>query len=232
MLSVQTVITGILAVLLIFYVAGYLPIKSYLQHRHNKKNGIEIKECGYCARNNATKRCSGCKNIYYCSVKCQVSHWKYGHKKICKSGSSSNNKKSVNKPKKKKKTKAEKKQEFMKMLSSFSNLTQQTNDNDDEKDGQMVIDDKQLRIEYEQMIDENKLKRKFITYYSFKILGYDDNEIPPFEGDMNYGEQRITKNEMIDSMIMTKRMIVRDPELKHEMDKKIMRYKQSLTITK
>ena len=30
------------------------------------------------------KRCSGCKVLSYCSKSCQMEHWHYGHKKICK----------------------------------------------------------------------------------------------------------------------------------------------------
>ena len=70
------------------------------------------------------------------------------------------------------------------------------------------------------------MKRKYVTFYSFKALGYDDADIPPFEGSPSFGEEQISMNEMIDSMIMTKRMIVRDPELKREMDRKVLLFKQ------
>ena len=33
---------------------------------------------------NATQRCTQCKCAHYCSRKCQVSHWKSGHKEECK----------------------------------------------------------------------------------------------------------------------------------------------------
>eukprot|EP01083_Nonionella_stella_P061722 160765_1 len=128
MISIQAVITGILAVALILYFAGYIPIKSYLEHRQNKNDGVVLKECGYCAQQHATWRCTGCKNIFYCSVKCQASHWKSGHKKVCQS---TNTKSSAKKTKKKKKS--QKKEDFMKMLSSFSELTGGNDDEDDEK---------------------------------------------------------------------------------------------------
>jgi zinc finger MYND domain-containing protein 10 len=48
-------------------------------------NGIEemLEEpaCAQCGEN-ATQRCSGCKNEWYCSRKCQVAGWKK-HKEIC-----------------------------------------------------------------------------------------------------------------------------------------------------
>eukprot|EP01084_Bolivina_argentea_P068103 123946_1 len=138
------------------------------------------------------------------------------------------NNKSIKKNKKKKKSKQQKKEEFMKMLSSFSQFTGNTNDNDDDDDDkQFVFNEKETREEYRKLIEPEKLKKKYITYYSFKIHGYNDNEIPPFEGDVNIGEENITMDEMIDSMVNAKRMTIRDPELKHEMDKKIFSYKQS-----
>ncbi|XP_050268164.1 ubiquitin carboxyl-terminal hydrolase 18-like isoform X1 [Quercus robur] len=39
--------------------------------------------CAHC-RNPATKKCSGCKAVRYCSHKCQEAHWKSGHKTKCK----------------------------------------------------------------------------------------------------------------------------------------------------
>lgn len=38
--------------------------------------------CQVCARE-ASKKCSGCKKVYYCSVECQKAHWKT-HKEVCK----------------------------------------------------------------------------------------------------------------------------------------------------
>lgn len=38
--------------------------------------------CHYCNAVGATKRCAGCKQVYYCSVKCQKSNWKQ-HKLQC-----------------------------------------------------------------------------------------------------------------------------------------------------
>ena len=41
-------------------------------------------ECGNCGDIGDVKKCSGCKSISYCSVKCQTLHWKSKHKKQCK----------------------------------------------------------------------------------------------------------------------------------------------------
>ncbi|KAL2318000.1 hypothetical protein Fmac_031876 [Flemingia macrophylla] len=39
--------------------------------------------CAVCATP-ATKKCSRCKAVRYCSQECQQSHWKSGHKSVCK----------------------------------------------------------------------------------------------------------------------------------------------------
>ncbi|KAJ9184134.1 hypothetical protein P3X46_007905 [Hevea brasiliensis] len=44
---------------------------------------MEDSSCANCG-NNGTKRCSRCKSVRYCSVKCQEAHWKSGHKSKCK----------------------------------------------------------------------------------------------------------------------------------------------------
>lgn len=48
---------------------------------------IELKRCGHCSKQESAcgdfKRCNRCKQIVYCSRKCQTSHWKK-HKKECK----------------------------------------------------------------------------------------------------------------------------------------------------
>ena len=41
-------------------------------------------ECDACDKPNATKRCSNCKLVFYCSAKCQRSHWPQ-HKPDCRS---------------------------------------------------------------------------------------------------------------------------------------------------
>eukprot|EP00485_Elphidium_margaritaceum_P000931 CAMPEP_0202693906 /NCGR_PEP_ID=MMETSP1385-20130828/7909_1 /ASSEMBLY_ACC=CAM_ASM_000861 /TAXON_ID=933848 /ORGANISM="Elphidium margaritaceum" /LENGTH=122 /DNA_ID=CAMNT_0049349661 /DNA_START=228 /DNA_END=593 /DNA_ORIENTATION=+ len=121
------------------------------------------------------------------------------------------------------------------MISAFSDLSRNggnpnDDDSDDDNDGDecsnMRENEEQLRREYEAMIDPMKLKKKFVTYHSFKILGYNDAEIPPFEGDEEIGEQAMTKKQMVECMMHAKRMMTRDPELKHEMNKKITAYKQ------
>eukprot|EP01083_Nonionella_stella_P147675 466358_1 len=42
-------------------------------------NGV----CGSCSTTGANKRCSGCRGVYYCNIKCQRDHWKT-HKRDCK----------------------------------------------------------------------------------------------------------------------------------------------------
>lgn len=39
--------------------------------------------CGYCQKQKGTKKCGGCKQIYYCSQQCQIDHWQ-DHKSECK----------------------------------------------------------------------------------------------------------------------------------------------------
>lgn len=41
-------------------------------------------DCGKLALRRSLKRCSACKRAMYCSVACQTSHWKAGHKGECK----------------------------------------------------------------------------------------------------------------------------------------------------
>ena len=46
---------------------------------------IETKgECAQCGTIENTRRCNGCKSVWYCSVKCQKVDWKSNHKKQCK----------------------------------------------------------------------------------------------------------------------------------------------------
>merc|ERR1740123_459144 len=228
MLSFQTFITGLIAATFIGYFVGYLPIKSFLQSRGKDK---EWKECGYCAQQSEkAKRCAGCKSIFYCSVKCQAEHWKFGHKKVCKSKSSTKVVKA--KKKKKKKKVSEKKRQFMNMLESFSSLAANDENESGDDHSNNHLDVEALREEYKNLIDKSKLTKEWITFYSFKVLGYGDEDIPPYEGNESFGQQQISLNEMIESMIMTKRMIIRDPELKREMDKKILAYKQQVRIAK
>ena len=38
----------------------------------------------HCGRAGARKKCSRCKQSYYCSATCQKAHWKAEHKKVWK----------------------------------------------------------------------------------------------------------------------------------------------------
>lgn len=42
---------------------------------------VEGYQCEKCHKS-ATKRCSKCKSVWYCSRDCQLNHWK-DHKPIC-----------------------------------------------------------------------------------------------------------------------------------------------------
>jgi len=39
--------------------------------------------CDNCHKGGATQRCGNCRSHYYCSIGCQVAHWKSSHKKDC-----------------------------------------------------------------------------------------------------------------------------------------------------
>ncbi|KAK1287530.1 Ubiquitin carboxyl-terminal hydrolase 16 [Acorus calamus] len=47
---------------------------------------VQEKECAFCG-SPATKLCSRCKSVRYCSGNCQISHWFQGHKDVCHSPS-------------------------------------------------------------------------------------------------------------------------------------------------
>ena len=66
-----------------------------------------------------------------------------------------------------------------------------------------------------------------MTFYAFKVMGYPDHEIPPYEGAVTVGEEAVSMKEMVDSMVSVKRMMIRDPELKHEIKQKIANQKGS-----
>ncbi|ORY89341.1 hypothetical protein BCR35DRAFT_350341 [Leucosporidium creatinivorum] len=40
--------------------------------------------CQVCKKEGETMRCSKCREVFYCSVDCQASDWKLGHKRTCK----------------------------------------------------------------------------------------------------------------------------------------------------
>ena len=63
--------------------------KSLRYHGTHLKDHLETQawllgECNSCHRHGATKKCSKCKDVYYCSQECQASDWKRGgHKQLC-----------------------------------------------------------------------------------------------------------------------------------------------------
>lgn len=49
----------------------------------NKRDlNIDNIACAYCKKDNCIKRCSGCRQVYYCSTECQTSDWMV-HKYTC-----------------------------------------------------------------------------------------------------------------------------------------------------
>ena len=47
--------------------------------------GMGERCCANCARVTGLKRCTRCKVVSYCGVSCQRTHWRAGHKALCKS---------------------------------------------------------------------------------------------------------------------------------------------------
>ena len=44
-----------------------------------------LKECAACGAVAPPSRCERCRTTYYCNEQCQRSHWKKGHKHVCRS---------------------------------------------------------------------------------------------------------------------------------------------------
>lgn len=54
-----------------------------LRHCVTSSSGYQGKKCANCGCINLPlKRCSACKEVYYCSVECQRADWAL-HKKVC-----------------------------------------------------------------------------------------------------------------------------------------------------
>lgn len=51
--------------------------------KSNAKIEADSKTCANCSRAYCTKKCSRCKQVYYCSTECQKKHWR-PHKHSCK----------------------------------------------------------------------------------------------------------------------------------------------------
>ena len=64
-------------------------LKPYLPKPESGNPAIDEK-CGYCGKYSpATKKCTRCKNVQYCSKECQTKHWPV-HNKSCKAAMTSN----------------------------------------------------------------------------------------------------------------------------------------------
>lgn len=224
MIPLATLITGSLAFMMMLYFIGYVALQMIA--RWFPSITSQHKECGYCAQRKATKRCAGCKQVFYCSVKCQVSHWKYGHRKACQ--------KAQGRTKRTRKhngsTRPKKKREFINMVSALSAFSGAVGNDEDEGAAMGQIDETKWRESYRAMVDAAKLQRKYMTFYAFKVLGYSDDVIPPYEGDKCIGEEKVSLDQMVDSMVMMKRLMIRDPELKHEIDQKVNAYARTRNV--
>lgn len=54
------------------------------QRHHRDTLAWLLGECGRCHKHGATRKCSKCKEVFYCSQECQVADWKQGgHKNSC-----------------------------------------------------------------------------------------------------------------------------------------------------
>lgn len=63
--------------------------KPSAEEKKNKKSmDPNHKQCAHCGgggdSGSGLKKCSRCGNVFYCSVACQASDWKNGHKQFCK----------------------------------------------------------------------------------------------------------------------------------------------------
>ena len=52
-----------------------------------KNNKMILQHCANCNQQEPAlgdyKKCNQCKAVVYCGRKCQLAHWKAGHKKVC-----------------------------------------------------------------------------------------------------------------------------------------------------
>ena len=46
--------------------------------------GVDTRVCANCSRTGRLHACAGCKLVRYCGPACQESHWRVGHKPLCK----------------------------------------------------------------------------------------------------------------------------------------------------
>ncbi|KAJ0242043.1 Ubiquitin carboxyl-terminal hydrolase 17 [Hirschfeldia incana] len=62
---------------------------------HPPPDDDDVYRCAVCLRPTTT-RCSQCKSVRYCSSKCQILHWRRGHKEECRSPSLPHDEKELN----------------------------------------------------------------------------------------------------------------------------------------
>lgn len=59
------------------------PLMGRVWVNHVRENVLKNEKCGSCGMGGASKFCSKCRKVYYCSRECQVKAWKSGHKAEC-----------------------------------------------------------------------------------------------------------------------------------------------------
>jgi hypothetical protein len=72
-----------------FYSVVSLLLPHYLLQSFSNISSATKNTCSVCQQNNATKRCSRCNLVWYCSPECQRTNWK-AHKPVCNSEYKSN----------------------------------------------------------------------------------------------------------------------------------------------
>lgn len=63
-----------------------------IQEKSRQSKTLQLSECNnkFCNKVGNLMQCSGCRNVYYCCVACQISDWNF-HKLVCGKGMNSNN---------------------------------------------------------------------------------------------------------------------------------------------
>lgn len=62
---------------------AYSPELMRVMTEVQRERTLEVMECDQCGKKGASKFCSACHKVYYCSKECQRRAWKGGHKEEC-----------------------------------------------------------------------------------------------------------------------------------------------------